>query len=83
MGRHHLRDVVGRITTPLLITEPEDEQCWPGQSQALYQALAGEKALARFTRQDGANFHCQPLGRTLTEVRMFDFFAERLGRRVH
>ncbi|QDE80680.1 hypothetical protein [Myxococcus xanthus] len=28
----------------------EDEQFWPGQSQVLYRALSGEKALARFTR---------------------------------
>ncbi|WP_426756757.1 alpha/beta hydrolase family protein [Myxococcus sp. Y35] len=83
VGRYHLRDVVDRITTPLLITDPDDEQFWPGQSQALYHALPGEKALARFRREDGANFHCQPLGRTLTDARMFDFFAERLARRVH
>ncbi|MFP2958539.1 alpha/beta hydrolase family protein [Myxococcus sp. 1LA] len=83
VARYHLRDVVDRITTPLLITAPEDEQFWPGQSQALYRALPGEKTLVHFTREDGANFHCQPLGRALTDVRMFDFFAEQLARRVH
>ncbi len=83
VSRYHLRDVVDRISTPLLITDPDDEQFWPGQSQALYQALPGEKVLARFVREDGADFHCQPLGRTQTDVRMFDFFAEHLARRVH
>jgi dienelactone hydrolase len=77
---YNLRDVVGQISTPLLITAPEDEQFWPGQSQQLYDALPGEKVLAEFTREQGANFHCQPLGRQLTEARMFDFFDEHLAR---
>ncbi|MCS5732975.1 alpha/beta hydrolase family protein [Herbiconiux daphne] len=77
---YNLRDVVQQISTPLLITSPDDEQFWPGQSQQLFDALPGEKVLARFTREQGANFHCQPLGRQLTEARMFGFFDEQLGR---
>ncbi|NDA50152.1 MAG: dipeptidyl aminopeptidase, partial [Actinobacteria bacterium] len=30
-----LADVAGQITCPILITEPEDEQFWPGQSRQL------------------------------------------------
>ena len=56
---YKLDDVVDRITTPMLITDPEDEQFWPGQSRRLYEALSGpDKELVRFTAAEGANWHC-------------------------
>ena len=58
--KYQLRDVVGQIRTPLFITDPQDEQFWPGQSQQLYDLLSGPKELSVFTRDDGANLHCQP-----------------------
>jgi hypothetical protein len=41
--RYRLGDEVNQTTTPLLITEPEDEQFWPGQSQALHDLLPGPR----------------------------------------
>lgn len=73
VARYALGDLVGDITTPVFITAPEDEQFWPGQSQQFADALAGEKLLQGFTAAEGANFHCQPLARTLTDQRMFDW----------
>jgi hypothetical protein len=61
------------ITTPLFIADPDDEQFWPGQSQALADMLPGTKELSHFTAAEGANFHCQPLARALTDQRMFDW----------
>ncbi len=78
MGRYTLYDVVDAIRTPMLVIDPDDEQFWPGQSQQLYDLLPGPKELARFTRAEGANWHCQPLGRRITDVRMFDFFDRSL-----
>ena len=59
---------------------PEDEQFWPGQSQSLADALPGDHVLQPFTAAEGANFHCQPLARTLTEERMFDWLDGVLAR---
>ena len=42
-----LRDVVGQISTPLLITDPQDEQFWPGQSEQLFDLLPGPKEIRR------------------------------------
>jgi hypothetical protein len=39
--QYRLGDEVKGITTPILITDPEDEQFWPGQSQQLYDMLNG------------------------------------------
>ncbi len=66
-------DVIGKITTPLLITEPEGEQFWPGQSKRLCDALPGTKQLVTFTAAEGADRHCEPMARSLLEQRVFDW----------
>ena len=73
-------EIAARITTPLLITSPEDEQFWPGQSQQLADLLPGRADLVAFTAAEGANFHCQPEARLLTDQRMFDWLADQLAR---
>ena len=67
------------ITTPLLVTSPDKEQFWSGQSQQLYDALPGTKELARFTTAQGADWHCKPLGRRQVDQRVFDWFATQLS----
>lgn len=65
----------GDIRTPLLITDPEREQFWPGQSAQL-AAIVPRSELVAFTAREGASSHCQPMGRLLTEQRMFDWLEE-------
>lgn len=68
-----------RITTPLLVTDAEDEQFWPGQSAELVAMLPpGVATLVRFTAAEGANFHCEPMARRLVDQRMFDWLAGKL-----
>lgn len=78
--QYTVEDVAGRIDTPLLITDPEHEQFWPGQSERLAALTPSVSTLVRFTEEEGADFHVQPLARALTEQRMFDWLDERLGR---
>ncbi len=47
--KYQVRDVVGQITTPLLVLDPEDEQFFPGQPQELYDMLPNEKEILKFT----------------------------------
>jgi hypothetical protein len=77
--KYNLAEVVGKITAPMLVTDPEGEQFWPGQSQVLFDALPGRKEIVRFTAYDGADSHCEPLARTLLEQRMFDWLDEVLA----
>jgi alpha-beta hydrolase superfamily lysophospholipase len=78
--KYNLRDVVDRITLPILITSPEGEQFWPGQSQELYDALPGpDKTILEFSAAEGANWHCEPMARSLLDQRMFDWLDERLA----
>ena len=72
-------DVAGQITTPLLVLSPEDEQFWPGQAQQLASLTSKVSTLVVFTAAEGANYHCQPLARTLTAQRTFDWLDEHLA----
>lgn len=78
---YRLGDEVAQITTPLLITDPEDEQFWPGQSKQLYDLLPGEKELAHFTVAEGAGRHCEPLGPAVRDARVFDWLEGVFARR--
>ena len=76
--KYQVRDVAAQITTPLLITDPDNEQFFPGQSRQLFNLLAGDKEIVEFTQAQGANFHCQPTGRQLTHTQMLDFLADHM-----
>lgn len=68
---------VGQITCPTLVLDPEDEQFWPGQSQEMFDALTcSEKKLAHFTRDQGANWHCEPAAQSLRDEVVFDWLEE-------
>jgi hypothetical protein len=71
-------EVISRITCPMLITDPEGEQFWPGQSQRLYDALDCPKQLVRFTAAEGADSHCEPKAPTLRNQRVLDWLDETL-----
>jgi hypothetical protein len=75
---YHLRDVANEIQAPVMITDPEGEQFWPGQSQQLFNALPGAKVLVPFTKAEGADMHCEPMGRSVLERRMYDWLDETL-----
>lgn len=77
---YNLADVANRITCPMLITSPEGESFWPGQSERLYDLLSGPKALVPFTREEGADLHCEPKAAGLRELRIFDWLDETLAK---
>lgn len=76
--KYNLAGLTDRITTPMMITDPDGEQFWPGQSERLYAALPGPKTIVRFSAREGADRHCEPMARSLFEQRMFDWLDELL-----
>jgi hypothetical protein len=70
---------IKQIECPTLVTDPDHEQFWPGQSQKLYDALSCPKQLARFTKEEGADWHCEPAAQSLRDERVFDWLEETLG----
>ncbi len=75
VSRYDVTDVARQITTPLYISDPDGEQFFAGQPAELAAMVSGS-TLARFTQQQGASYHCQPMARELTEQRMFDWLDE-------
>jgi hypothetical protein len=71
-------DVVGRITCPVLVTDPDQEQFWPGQSRRLHDMLPGTGELVRFTADEGAAGHCEPLAVGLRGERVLDWLERQL-----
>lgn len=61
IGRRKSRidlDTAALITTPILMTDPEDEQFLPHQSRQLANLVPGRADLIAFTAEEGANYHC-------------------------
>lgn len=75
-----LTTVAGQITTPILITAPDDEQFWPGQSQQLFDLVThAHKVLVPFTQAEGAAGHCEPMAPQLRAQRIFDWIDDVLA----
>lgn len=68
------------IGCPVLITDPENEQFWPGQSQRLADMLGDSATLMPFTAAEGGDGHCGPRAPTLRAQRVFDWLDEQLAR---
>lgn len=73
-------DVVGRISCPMLITDPASETYFLGQPRQLYDWLKSPKALVEFSASSGAEMHCEPNGTGLRDLRIFDWLDETLGK---
>lgn len=67
-------DDLAAITCPVLITAPEHEQFWPGQSEEMHGLIAGSTLVA-FTQAEGADWHCEPAARLLRDERTCDWLA--------
>lgn len=78
--QYNLKGVAGQIRCPMLITDPDNEVFWPGQSQALLDMLTCPKKMVRFTAAEGADLHCEPKDPGLRDLRVFDWLDEVLAR---
>lgn len=78
VGKYRLGAEVAQIKTPLLITDPEEEQFWPGQSRQLHDRLSGVRELIGFAASDGAERHCEPLAGGIRDARIFDWLDRYL-----
>jgi pimeloyl-ACP methyl ester carboxylesterase len=75
---YNLEGVAAQIRCPILITNPVNEQYWPGQSQRLYDLVTSPKKLVHFSEADGADLHCEPQGTGIRDQRVFNWLDETL-----
>ncbi|BBG04001.1 MULTISPECIES: alpha/beta hydrolase family protein [Pseudonocardia] len=71
-------DELAAIRCPMLVTDPEHEQFWPGQSAQLVEGLGGSATLQPFTAAEGADSHCEPLAQGLRGERVLDWLDEHV-----
>ncbi|MGY1709819.1 alpha/beta hydrolase family protein [Geodermatophilus sp. SYSU D00758] len=67
------------IACPVLITDPEHEQFWPGQSARMAAALTCPVTLLPFTAAEGADSHCEPAATGLRGERVFDWLEAHVA----
>lgn len=79
LREYNLNGIAEQIQCPMLITDPEGEGFWPGQSEELYDALTSPKTLVKFTADEGADLHCEPKAMGLRNQVIFDWLDETLG----
>ena len=76
---YKLAEVAGRIRCPMLITDPEGEQFFPGQARKLYDALGCPKTIVHFAREQGADQHCEVAAPGLRDFTIYNWLDETLG----
>lgn len=54
-----MRDVASKIKCRMLVVDSEGDRYLPGQAKKLYRALQCPKEFMLFTKQEGAEEHCQ------------------------
>lgn len=70
-------DIAG-IRCPMLLTDPEHEQFWPGQAVQLADALTCPVTRMPFTAAEGADGHCEPLAPGLRGERILDWLDDHV-----
>ena len=69
---------VGKITTPVLVVDSENDTTFPGQPKKLYESLSGEKTFLMFTAAEGADLHCQAGAADLFWQKTYEWLNEVL-----
>ncbi|MGH8318584.1 MAG: alpha/beta hydrolase family protein [Steroidobacteraceae bacterium] len=76
--QYDLKAVAGQIQCPMLITNPEAEQFFPGQPQELYRMLRCPKTWLDFTAEQGAQLHCEVSSPGYRDFRIYNWLDEIL-----
>jgi hypothetical protein len=71
-------ELAKKITTPTAVCSPELEQFFPGQPERLYKWLPTPKKLLKFTVEEGAEWHCEPMAPQLRNERVFDWLETQM-----
>ncbi|MFC9674933.1 alpha/beta hydrolase family protein [Streptomyces sp. NPDC056949] len=73
-----ITSVLGRITTPTLVLDYEDEQFYPGQPRTMFDKLTSPKDYVKLTAATGAQLHCSPMAPQQHCDVVFDWLQETL-----
>ena len=71
-----MKDVAAKITCHTLIVDSEEDKDMPGQAKKLFVALRCAKDYMLFTREEGAEEHCQMGAIPLSNARILDWLED-------
>ncbi len=71
-----LKDVAEKITCPILIVDSEGDKDMPGQARKLFEALKSPKDFMLFTKEEGAEEHCQMGAILISNARILDWLDD-------
>ena len=71
--------VISKVRAPVLVTNYQLEQFYPGKARQLYDALRSPKKLATFTIAEGAEYHDAPMAPQRRNQVIFDWLDQTLG----
>jgi pimeloyl-ACP methyl ester carboxylesterase len=77
---YSLKDLAGRISTPALIMDAEDDQFLKGQPDALAANMTAPTTMAYLTSAEGAGEHCHVGSLLRTHQVIFDWLDETVER---
>jgi alpha-beta hydrolase superfamily lysophospholipase len=75
-----MKDVAGKITCPMLIVDSEEDKDMPGQARKLFEALKCPKDFMLFTKEEGAEEHCQMGALLISNARILDWLDDIMMR---
>jgi len=71
-----MKDVAEKITCPMLIVDSEEDKDMRGQATKLYDALKSQKHFIMFTKEEGAEEHCQMGALRISSARILDWLDD-------
>jgi hypothetical protein len=75
-----MKDVAPKITCPMLICDSEGDKDLPGQASKLYDVLRCPKDYMLFTKDEGAEEHCQMGAIGISNARILDWLDDIMMR---
>ena len=75
-----MKDVAEKITGPILIVDSEEDKDMPGQARTLFEALKPPKDFMLFTKEEGAEEHCQMGALLISNARILDWLDDIMMR---
>jgi len=77
--RYTNEDTVAQITCPAFVTDNETDTVSTGQGRILFDALTCPKQFRRFTREEGAEGHCEGMAPVVFWTAAFDWLDDLLA----
>jgi dienelactone hydrolase len=75
---YKMKEVVKKIKCRMLVVDSAEDKDMPGQAIKLYKALRSPKTYMLFTKEEGAEDHCQMGANLISSERIFGWLDENL-----